>query len=208
MPYVFIHGLGQTASSWNETIKYMKIDNMSFCPDLFGMLKDKEVNYQNLYQGFTEYCSQFSEPVHICGLSLGGILALQYAVEYKSEVKSLVLIGTQYTMPKNLISFQNLIFRFMPEFMFKEIGAGKKDLINLSDSMKKLDFSSRLKNINCPVMVICGKRDNANKKASISLSKIISRAEFSSIEKSGHEVNLQAPERLAEVLNSFYDKIF
>ena len=96
----------------------------------------------------------------------------------------------------------------MPEFMFKKIGAGKKDLINLSDSMKKLDFSSRLKNINCPVMVICGKRDNANKKASISLSKIISRAEFSSIEKSGHEVNLQAPKRLAEVLNSFYDKIF
>lgn len=208
MSYVFIHGLGQTASSWNETIRYMKIDNMSFCPDLFDMFEDKKINYQNLYQGFTEYCSQFSEPVHICGLSLGGILALQYAIEHKSEIKSLVLIGTQYIMPKNLISFQNLIFRFMPEFMFKEMGAGKRDLINLSDSMKELDFSNRLKDITCPVMVICGEKDNANKKASILLSKAISGAKFSRIKKSGHEVNLQAPETLAEVLNNFYKEIF
>lgn len=207
MPYVFIHGLGQTAASWDKTIRYMNINNMSFSPNLPDMFEVKEVNYENLYHGFTEYCNQFSEPIHICGLSLGGILALQYAIEYPNRVASLVLIGTQYVMPKKLLAFQNVLFRLMPNSMFQEMGFGKKDFMNLSNSMMELDYSGKLKEINCPVLVLCGAKDNANKKAAIALGEAIPKAKFRVIENSGHEVNVQAPEKLGEILQEFYKEL-
>lgn len=61
-------------------------------------------------------------PFNICGLSLGSIIALQYTIENLEKVKSLLLIGTQYKMPKILLNFQNLIFKFMPNNIFKELG--------------------------------------------------------------------------------------
>ena len=42
----------------------------------------------------------------MCGLSLGGILALQYAIEHPEHIHALALIGTQYTMPKTLLRIQ------------------------------------------------------------------------------------------------------
>lgn len=45
-------------------------------------------------------CDKFDEPIDWCGLSLGGVLALNYAIERPDKVKSLVLIATPYMIPK------------------------------------------------------------------------------------------------------------
>ena len=72
MKYIFLHGLGQTSSSWEKTIDVMD-DNLDIdCPNLFTLLQGREVNYSNLYQVFSEYCKTYSKPLNICGLSLGG----------------------------------------------------------------------------------------------------------------------------------------
>ena len=55
---------------------------------------------------------------------LGGILAMQYAIEHPEKMNSLVLIGTQYEMPKYLLKMQNLIFRIMPCSAFEKMGYG------------------------------------------------------------------------------------
>jgi len=81
MKTILLHGLGQTSSSWNATINTMGKSEDILCPNLFDWFGDKEVCYQALYFAFSEYCKQFSEPINICGLSLGGILALQYGIE-------------------------------------------------------------------------------------------------------------------------------
>ncbi len=36
-----------------------------------------------------------------------------------------------YKMPKKLLKFQNLIFRFMPQSGFEQMGFGKKDFLKL-----------------------------------------------------------------------------
>ncbi|MFR5555446.1 MAG: alpha/beta fold hydrolase [Coprococcus sp.] len=64
--------------------------------------------------------------MHLCGLSLGGILALQYALEHPQKVASVVLIGTQYTMPKRLREIlKNHIDMFrisLPRSVFQNMG--------------------------------------------------------------------------------------
>ena len=57
-------------------------------------------------------------PVHLCGLSLGGILALDYALDHPENVKTLVLIGTPHKVPKFAFALQNVVFRFLPKSAF------------------------------------------------------------------------------------------
>lgn len=203
MVNIFIHGLGQTPASWDKTIDNIgQLDNFH-CPDLCGLLQKKEVSYQALYASFAEYCNKFQEPVNLCGLSLGGVLALNYAIEYPTKVNSLVLIAAQYKMPKNLLRFQNLMFRFMPAKMFHETGFGKNDFITLSKTMMDIDFHTHLDYVNCPVLLLCGEKDKANRKASIGLNDYLKNSSLHFVENASHEVNLDNPEKLAELLCRF-----
>lgn len=93
MKYIFIHGLGQDASSWNETFGAIGGPMDLLTPELSEMIQDKEVIYTNLYQSFAKYCDEICEPINLCGLSLGAILALDYTIKNPSKVKSLILIG-------------------------------------------------------------------------------------------------------------------
>ncbi len=176
------------------------------CPDLFALLNNKEVTYANLYHAFSEYCNNISEPLNLCGLSLGGILALNYAIEYPSRVQSLVLIGAQYKMPKTLFKLQNIIFRLMPESTFKKMGFQKKNIIQLTNSMIDLDFSKNLKSVSCNTLIICGEKDRANKKAAKSLAENIPGAKFQLLVNASHEVNKETPKKLAAELERFYQK--
>lgn len=203
MQQIFVHGLGQTPLSWDKTIENLEINSNCNCPNLSEMLQNKGSNYTNLYAAFSEYCDGFSEPLAICGLSLGGVLALHYGIEHPQKIKSLALIAAQYKMPKNLLAFQNVIFRFMPKRMFQQIGLGKEQFIQLSKSMMELDYSGELNRISCSVLVICGEKDSANMKAAKELADRLDHAEFCVIENAGHEVNVDAPERLARVLDGF-----
>ena len=72
--------------------------------------------------------------------------------------------------------------------------------------MVGVDFSKELKNISCTTLIICGEKDKVNKKVSKSLAANISVAELQMIENVGHEVNSEAPKKLARALETFYLK--
>lgn len=203
MRSIFLHGLGQTPSSWEQTILLLRGSSSIDCPDLSELLCGSAANYQNLYRAVHAYCERFSDPVQLCGLSLGAVLALQYAIEHPDRVKSLVLIGVQYRMPKRLLGFQNAVFRLMPERFFQSMGFRKKAFMQLTDSMRDLDFSNGLSHISCPTLILCGEKDRANKKASQEASRQIPNARLQFIRATGHEVNVEAPQELAEILKVF-----
>jgi pimeloyl-ACP methyl ester carboxylesterase len=174
------------------------------CPDLFTFIMNKEANYKNLYAAFVDYCNSISEPLNLCGLSLGGILALNYAIDFNEKVNSLVLIGTQHKIPKMIFNIQTMIFKILPNSVFNNTGLQKKETIKLSDSMKNLDFSNDLANIPCPALVICGSKDTMNIKSAKYLSKKIQNAEIKIIENAGHAINTENPKRLALELETFF----
>ena len=207
MKQIYVHGLGQTPDSWEKTIMQLKAVEYSVCPNLAELSQGNEVTYRNLYAAFSAACSKLNEPIDLCGLSLGGVLALNYAVEHPEKVKSLVLIATQYKMPKRLLQFQNALFRFMPKSMFQQMGFGKADFLQLCKTMMDLDFSNSLQKVSCPTLVIYGEKDTANKNASVELADMLDHAELQVISETGHEVNVEAPEKLADVLCAFYKSV-
>ena len=207
MKYVYLHGLGQNADSWIKVTRATEALENSVCLDLAGLVKDKAATYSTLYSAFSEIWNTENEDILFCGLSLGGVLALNYAIDHPEKVKALVLIAAPYKMPARLLKLQNALFRFMPQSMFQQTGFGKFDFISLCSSMAELDFSDSLSQISCPALVVCGEKDKANKKASIELADILKCSQFKEISETGHEVNLESPEKLASILREFYKSI-
>lgn len=204
MKQIYIHGLGQTSDSWNKVIEQLENVEHNICPDLAELVQGQEITYQNLYDAFSAMCDAVEGDISLCGLSLGGILALNYAIEHSEKVKSLVLIAIQYKMPKKLLQFQNVIFRFMPKSVFQQTGFGKADFLKLCNTMMELDFSDLIYKVTCPTLVLYGEKDRANKNASIELANILTNAELQVIHGAGHEINIEAPEQLTEALRNFF----
>ena len=198
MKYLYLHGLGQNADSWNQVTRAAEELDNSVCVDLAKMVKGKKVTYSTLYSTFSEMCDSENEGITLCGL---------YAIDHPQKVKALVLIAAQYKMPVRLLKLQNALFRFMPQSMFQQTGFEKYDFIRLCNTMMELDFNDSLNQVSCPVLVICGEKDKANKKASIELAHSLKYSQFKEIPETGHEVNLESPEKLASLLQEFYNSI-
>ena len=176
MKTVFWHGLGQRADDWKGTIRLSSCEDAD-CPELFSLEGDNST-YTQLLNRLEKRYEDTAEPFRICGLSLGGILALDYTIRHTDKVSSLVLIGVQYKVPTLLIDFQNLLFRCMPGKAFENTGLSKQDMIKLAHSMRSLDFSQQLSQITCPAAVVCGEKDTANRKAAERLKEKLPQAKL------------------------------
>lgn len=154
MKYILVHGLGQDSSSWEEVKDELHLNDKINCPNIFKLCNDK-ISYNNLYKDFSECCDTYSEPLNICGLSLGGILALDYTINNPKKINSLVLVGTKYHIPKLLMILQNIVFRFMPRKTFEKIRISKEKVIYLTKLMMNLNFKKDLEKIKCPTLIIC-----------------------------------------------------
>lgn len=205
MEYIYLHGLGQTAASWQPLLE--QLPEKGTCLDLVGLIKGKEATYSNLYAAASQACDAADDPLVLCGLSLGAVLALNYAIDHPEKVKALVLIATQYKMPKALLALQNVMFHFMKESAFQQTGFQKANFVSLCKTTGKQNFSQSVKTLRCPTLLVCGEQDSANQKASKALAAILPNAEFKEIPGAGHEVNTQSPDRLAAVLQEFYQHL-
>jgi pimeloyl-ACP methyl ester carboxylesterase len=207
MKYIFVHGHGQNSSSWEKTLSHLdKLDNIVNL-DLLGFINNDDATYGNLYKQFSEYCNNISEPINLCGLSLGGVLSLNYVIDYPQNVNSLILIGALDKTPNFLMKLQICIMKIIPKKIFQHIGYKKNDFIQILKSMINLDFTKNLKNISCNTLIIRGVKDILNKNSFKVLTQNIKNANFIIIENAGHTVNTDNPEQLAFKINEFYEKI-
>ena len=205
MKNILIHGLGQNNHSWDKIRNYLKDKGLdSVCPNLYDITTDNFMNYRNLYNSFTNFCNSQKGKINLCGLSLGGILALDFVKEYPEKVNSIIIIGTPYKIPKTLFVIQSIIFHIMPKRTFEKLGCSKSDFITLVSSMQNLNIPAYLETINCKSLIVCGSKDNANLKGAKLLNKSIKNSEFKIISNSSHEVNIDNPKELSNIIYRYW----
>lgn len=175
MTWIFLHGLGQAPSAWQPVLRRLEPELTVHCPSL-SELAAGDPRYPALLSALETALDSIPGPLHLCGLSLGGVLAMDYALRHPKRVASLVLCGTPLTMPRNLLRLQDFLFRLMPE-------------------------------LGCPVLVLCGSKDRANRKAARELAEQLPQARLHWIAGAGHEANLDSPEVMAELLRGFYQSL-
>lgn len=204
---ILVHGLGQDEKSWNEVKNQLNNNRINVeTPNLFSIVKNYKVNYDNMYKTFADYCNSFNEKINLVGLSLGGVLAIDYITEFPEKINSIILIGTPYKIPKTIITIQSIIYKFMPKRIFEKIGCSKKDMINLLNSMKNLSIPDKAPHIKNNALIICGEeeKNNINMKSAKQLSKVIQNSKLKIIENAGHEVNIDNPIELANTIYDFW----
>lgn len=200
MKTVILHGLGQTPRDWDAVTGLVPSLDAD-CPDLFSTAEDEALTYSGILERLEARYAHTAEPLRLCGLSLGAVLALNYTIRHPERVAALVWIAGQLRSPTALVDIQNLIFRCLPGRMFAGMGISKKDAIALTRSMANLDLTPGLSQITCPVDVLCGARDRANRKAAQALAAALPQAQLHIIPGAGHQVNADAPEAIAQLLN-------
>ena len=119
MKTILLHGLGQGPESWAAVRAELGEGPDLLSPALTELFPNGEVSYPSLFRGLEDYCGALAGPLALCGLSLGGVLVLDYALRHPDRVDRLALIGAQFRMPTGLLRVQDLAFRLMPAGMFR-----------------------------------------------------------------------------------------
>lgn len=203
---LFLHGLGQNKESFNETIKlidFKDIKNINLIPDC-----SYNLTFFDIANILENEIRDIKQPIVICGLSLGAILALELYFRKPEKISGLILIAPQYKIPKIIVSLQNIIFKLMPEKFFEETNISKNNMISIASSLKDLDYSKKIGKISTDVFILCGQKDKMNLKASRLLNKSIKNSSLFIIPNSGHEINIDNPKKLAKIINLAYKKFF
>ena len=203
MKIVFLHGLGQRAVDWDQVASQFPNTD---CPELFEMAGEK-LNYSAILSSLEERYEYEKEPLCLCGLSLGGMLALDYALRHGDRVAAMVLLGARDRAPRLLMDIQDLLFRCMPDKAFASTGMKKEQVRDLTRSMKNLDFTDRLSTIHCPVTVACGEKDHPNLATARRLAKDLPNARLYVVPHAGHELNTDAPDTVAEIVRESFDRL-
>lgn len=202
MKIIFLHGLGQDASSFSEVQKNLK--NFKTESNRLPI----EMSFHQLRKYLLHQLSFQKEAFVLVGLSLGGVLALSLAEELPL-CRGLVLSGSQYKLKGNLLfKLQIAFMKLLPKSFYDKHEVDKEQMIALQKSMVDLDLTNQAKSISLPTMIICGSKDKHNLTAAKELVDLISNSKYEIIQDGGHELNIEKPREFAEVLRQFVGSNF
>ncbi len=107
---LLLHGIGASAERWLRVVPFLNRNFRIIIPDIvgFGYSDKPTVEYTMNY--FVEFLRDFLKSIriqriHIIGSSFGGLLAAEFAMEFASIVKKMILVspaGTMQTSTKTL----------------------------------------------------------------------------------------------------------
>lgn len=200
----FLHGIGVGPNSWDAQVAALPAGMVGYAPAIAGLSEDSNFSLgaaaAELRNGLVE---RGVASAHLCGLSLGAMVATRFAIDFPECTKSLVLSGGQVRPNPMLMGVQNAIMRVLPARLVTAPGMTKQGLLAVLGAVAKVDFRAELSQIKAPTLVLCGGKDRANLPAARELAAQIPRADLQIVPDAGHEWNQTHPEEFSRRLNAF-----
>ncbi|MBW1644079.1 MAG: alpha/beta hydrolase [Deltaproteobacteria bacterium] len=190
---LFVHGLGSSSRDWEEQVNYFSKDYQVVTIDVRGHgLSDKPPGPYSIKLFSDDTAALITSldlsPVHIAGISMGGMIAFQLAVDNPNLLKSMTIVNSGPEMiarsfKEKLMIFQrSVIFRLLSMQKIGEVLAGRlfpkadqeelrikmvkrwaeNDKRAYTDSFKALvgwSVAEHIGNIKCPTLVIAADED-------------------------------------------------
>ena len=230
---LLLHGLGMAHRMWLPQHDELHKSFHLVIPDLPGMAQSKHLGEFSL-PGSASLLLDFLKrqnllPIHVCGLSLGAMVALEMSLQAEDgELKSLILSGGQVHAPRLLMTFQRVMFTFVSEKrlvtdlaksipttdeeMFRAaqedaVLTGKEGFLQVLKSAGRADYRNALAAVSVPTLVMCGARDKANLGAAHLLASGIPDAELVIAENAGHVWNVGNPTRFNAEVKQFVEQV-
>jgi pimeloyl-ACP methyl ester carboxylesterase len=232
-PVVLIHGAGGEGLSWPSQLRRLAGYRV-FAPDLPGHGKSRGSGLQRVPaygQALENWISALELPrFFLVGHSLGGAIALWFALQHPELLSGLVLISTGAQLPVNLSLIENLAspdsypaavddicrWSFSPETPSRIVDSVRKQILSIRSSVLEADFracdaydlSSRLGEVSVPSLVLVGEEDKMTPvRFAEGLSEGIPGAELQVVKGAGHMLPLERSDEVAEILRSYFERV-
>jgi len=231
-PIVFLHGVGSDKSVWRPQLDYFRGDRRAVAFDYPGY-GDSDPAYEGMTRddyGASVLAAMTElgiDSAHVCGLSLGGVVAIAMHAAWPERIVSLVLADTfadhpegQAICERGIAGSDNL--RVMAESRVDLLLAQPADPAVRSEVVETMaridpaayrigakavwlaDQQDRARTIRVPTLVLCGSDDRITPPVlSRALARLIPGAEYQEIERCGHISNLERPEEFNALVGAF-----
>ncbi len=99
-PLLLIQGTNTKLEAWNYQIEYFSDKTRVIAFDNRGTGKSSRPDYPYTMEMYSEDVKNIlnhlniQQSVHLCGFSLGGMIAQEFALKYPEKIKSLILLAT------------------------------------------------------------------------------------------------------------------
>ena len=229
-PIILIHGAGQNHLSWPPGIRRMP-DEHVLAVDLPGHGKSKGLG-RNSIPAYAETMASFLDELEmkkvvVVGHSMGGGIALQFALDHPDRVSGLGLVAAGARLPvskslieeisfpatrsqahKNIIdwSYGPLAGEEIKQLALRSLGETRPAVLSGDlDACDAFNVVDRLAEIKVPTLVVCGSEDKMTPlHFSMRLSADIPGAAIQIIESAGHMAMVEQPYPVAGVLSVFF----
>jgi len=225
MKLVFLHGAGNTGFVWYHQLKQFPDANALSLPG------HPEGQPCTSIEGYADWLhdyvlqGEYNAPILI-GHSMGGGIALTYALKYPNDVKALVLIGTGARLRVNP-DFLSLIkacigrppdsVRKIIEPLYSTVEPWFRDRViekitEVSVSVQfndfqccdKFDIMDKVQSIKLPTLIICGNQDEMTPvKYSQYLASKIDDSKLLIVEGATHMVFMEKPGEVNKAIADF-----
>lgn len=227
---LFVHGTGENHRFWAHQLKALK-EADSYALDLPGHGRSEGRGFKTI----AAYCDFLPsllkalalEKAILVGHSMGGAIALDFALRHPTRTEGLILVGTGARLRVAPAILSGILADFdaamdlicewaygpsAPEGLMRQ---GRRQMRQTPREVLHGDFvacdafdvMADLERIGCPTLVICGTQDKLTPpKYSAYLRDHIPGAELVLVEGTGHMIMLERPEKVSRAIKGFISR--
>jgi 3-oxoadipate enol-lactonase len=230
-PIVFLHGVGSDKSVWHPQLDHFGRERRAIAFDYPGYGDSDPAPAGTTRDDYAAAILSATTAldigrVHVCGLSLGGVVAIAMHAAAPDRIASLILADTFAAHPDGQAIYERALavtdLRAMAEARVDVLIAQPADPAVRSDvveTMAKIDPAAyrigaeavwlaeqgeRAHDIRVPTLVLCGSEDVVTPPAlSLALAQLIPGARNEPIDGAGHLSNLERPDAFNTLVGAF-----
>ncbi|RYZ41106.1 MAG: alpha/beta hydrolase [Myxococcaceae bacterium] len=236
-PVLLLHGLGSSGSDWERVTPRLSAHHRLLVPDARGHGRsDKPAGAYDVAlfaHDIAALCDGLGlTSVHIVGLSMGGMMGFQLAVDRPDLVRSLVVINSgpdmvprtlrqRFAYLTRLLALRALGPRGLAKLVAKKLfpkpeqealrqqaverlGANAPDVyLRATKGLLGWSVLARLKDVSCPVLVLHSERDYTPQSQKQAYVDLLPKARLQVLTDSGHAAPVDQPGLVVEAVEGF-----
>ncbi len=239
-PVLLVHGLGSSCQDWEYQIPALTAHHRVIVVDIRGHGRSDKPHERYSIPGFSADIEALLDhlqpgPVHLVGLSMGGMIGFQLAVDHPRLLKSLTIVNSAPEVKiKSFEDFRQLSKRWVLTRLFSMEAIGKALGQNLFPKAEQADLrnkiarrwaqndkrayiasfgaivgwgvTEKLSRISCPTLIITADHDYTPVELKRRYAALIPDARIEVIEDSRHATPLDRPQAFNDVLLNFLSR--
>ena len=231
-PIVFLHGVGSDKSVWRPQLDHFGEERRAIAFDYPGYGDSdpapEDTSRDDYAAAILSAMTALGvERAHVCGLSLGGVIAIALHHAAPDRCASLILADTFARHPDGQAIYERSLaasddMRALAEGRVDALIAQPADPVvrdEVVETMARIDPAAfrigaravwladqaeRAAHIRIPTLVVCGAEDHVTPPAlSRQLAELIPGARYEAIEGAGHLTNLERPHEFNRLVEEF-----